>query len=362
LAIIHEATKEVICKVVYHGAGKCGKTTSLMFLNHCLPASHRGRFVSLETPSSRTLFFDLLPVITEAGGYRFRYLLYATPGQEYYQASRKLVLKGVDAIVFVVDSQRERAQDNWQAMELLGENMKALGQSLENIPMLIQYNKRDLQSAMPLEELERRFNQRHLLSFPAIARTGDGVVETMLAAAKMALGRFWAKGAEAGMGALFKTSVFMENDSLHFRKQLDWVRKEAEAMAVLLVDEGTGIIASSGTLTSSGTESVGAVLATNFTAAEELANGLGSAGFSGLMQRGSKVMVRAARIDKRRFLVLVCDRRADRKRMKDALIYFRGPLAAYLEQVDMMSPNRLPQFSELFSTTSQIALAGLEKN
>jgi signal recognition particle receptor subunit beta len=144
MAILREATKEVICKIVYHGAGRSGKTTSLLHMDHMLAPGHRGKFISLETPTERTLFFDLLPVKVLAGGYSFRYLLFATPGQEYYHASRRLVLKGADAIVFVVDSQRERMQDNWEAWELLEKNLRELGQRADALPLVLQYNKRDL--------------------------------------------------------------------------------------------------------------------------------------------------------------------------------------------------------------------------
>jgi len=361
MAIIHEFTKEVICKVVYHGTGKCGKTTSLMYLNHHLPPHHHGKFISLETPTERTLFFDLLPVKMLAGEYKFRHLLYATPGQDYYQASRKLILKGADAIIFVVDCQRERVQDNWEALELLEKNLKEMGQRLETIPMIIQYNKRDLSNAIPLEDAERRFNQRKLLSFPTVARTGEGVTEAFLAAAKMALTRFWTPGLEAGMGELFRTSVFSEDDAAHFKKTLARLMQESGAVGAMLIDEGTGIIASSGDISTSDQETLGALLATNFTAAQELSSNLGSVGFTGLMQRGQRWILRAARVDARRFVVLVCRRNVNRRAIRDAITYFRGPLEGYLKQVDLLSPNRLPRFGELFASASQIALAGLEK-
>ena len=361
MAIIHESTKEVICKLVYHGTGKCGKTTSLLYMNHRLPARHRGKFVSLETPTERTLFFDLLPVMTEAGGWKFRFLLYATPGQEYYQASRKLVLKGADAIVFVVDSQRDRVQDNWEAYELLEKNLKDLGQRIDAIPMVVQYNKRDLPGVIPLEDAERRFNPRGLFSFPSVARTGQGVEEAFLSAARMSMARFWAKDSETGMGEAFRTSVFSEDDTAHLKKMMARLVQESGAQGALLVDEGTGIISQNGDISTTDQETLGALLATNFTAAQELSSNLGSVGFSGLMQRGKLWLLRAARLDHRRFLVLICRRSANRRAIRDAITYFRGPIAEYLKQVDLLSPARLPRFSELFATSSGIALAGLEK-
>jgi len=362
MAIIHEATKEVICKVVYHGTGKCGKTTSLMYMDHHLPKNHRGKFVSLETPTERTLFFDLLPVKTEAGGWKFRFLLYATPGQEYYQASRKLILKGADSIVFVVDSQRERAQDNWDAYELLDKNLKELGQRVEALPMVLQYNKRDINGVLPMEDLERRFNPRTLFSYPSVARTGQGVVEAFLSAARLSMSRFWQKDSQTGMGELFRTSVFTEDDAEHLKKMMGRLVHESGANGALLVDEGTGVISASGDISTTDQETLGALLATNFAAAQELSNGLGSVGFSGLMQRGALWLMRAARVDQRRFLVLVCKRSANRRAIRDAITYFRGPIAEYLKQVDLLSPSRLPRFGELFAHSGSIALAGLEKS
>jgi hypothetical protein len=361
MAIIDEAAKEVVCKIVYHGTGRSGKTTNLLYMNHHLPEEQRGRFVTLETPTERTLFFDFLPVKTEARGYRFRYLLYATPGQEYYDASRRLVLKGADAIVFVVDSQAERAQDNWDALELLKKNLTALGQDPALIPMVIQYNKRDLPSAMKLEEGERRYNERRLMSFPAVARNGQGVYETFLTAAKMALTRLSVPAGEARMGALFRSLVVTEDDRSRLEKQLDRLVYESGAAGALLIDESTGAIAQKGTAPAGDHEALGALLACNFTAAQELATLLSGASFSGIMQKGKRWALRTARIDARRFVVLVCGRHTDRARMRNAVKFFRTPIGEYLKQVDQLSPNRMANFGELFSSVTDIAVAGLKQ-
>jgi len=359
MAILHEATKEVIAKVVYHGAGRCGKTTSLMFLDNYLPAGRKGRFISLETPTERTLFFDMLPVMASAGGYKFRYLLYATPGQEYYHASRRLVLKGADAIVFVVDSQRERVQDNHEAFELLKKNLSELGQRAENVPTVIQFNKRDLSNAIPIADAERRFNTEHNLSFPAVARTGDGVVETFLTAAKMALTRLSQPGGEDRMGKLFRTTVISEEEAATLKDRLEKLNREGSMLGSLLVDESSGVLASAGEVPSNDMETLGALLACNFMAAQELASNLSGASFSGTMQRGKRWMLRSYRVDERRFLVLVCASGSDRRRIRDAALYFKGPLAAYLEHIDQVSPNRLSRMSDLFSSVTQIAVTGL---
>lgn len=359
MAILHEASKEVSCKIVYHGAGRSGKTTSLMYLNHKLPEKRRGRFISLETPTERTLFFDFLPVLAEAGGYRFRFLLFATPGQQYYDASRRLVLKGADAIVFVVDSQRERAQENWEAYELLQKNLKDLGQSPEAIPLVIQYNKRDLANILPVADAERRFNARHTVSFPAVARTGQGVYDTFLTAAKMSLTRLSQTGNEERMNPLFRTIALSEENAVTLKARLARMNQEGDLVGSLLVDESTGIISSSGDVPGRDVESLGALLACNFTAAQELSHTLSARGFSAIMQRGSRWLVRAARVDARRFLVLVSAKGADRRKMRDAVNYFKTPLADLLAQVDAMSANRLNRFSEMFSSVSQLAVRDL---
>lgn len=361
MAIIDEAAGEVVCKIVYHGTGKSGKTTNLLYMNHHLPEHQRGRFVTLETPTERTLFFDFLPVKTEARGFKFRYLLYATPGQEYYDASRRLILKGADAVVFVVDSQPERAQDNWDALELLKKNFSSLGQDLANIPMVIQYNKRDLSGAMRIEDAERRYNERRLMSFPAIARSGQGVYETFLTAAKMALTRLSVPAAEARMGELFRTLVVAQEDRERLEKQLDRLVYESGAAGALLIDESTGVIAQKGTAPAGDHEALGALLACNFTAAQELAGLLSGASFAGIMQKGKRWALRTARMDARRFAVLVCGRHTDRARMRNAVKFFRTPIAEYLKQMDQLSANRLGRFSELFSSVTDIEVAGMKQ-
>jgi hypothetical protein len=362
MAILREATKEVICKIVYHGAGRSGKTTSLLHMNHRLAPGQRGQFITLETPTERTLFFDLLPVKVLAGGYSFRYLLFATPGQEYYHASRRLVLKGADAIVFVVDSQRERAQDNWESWEILEKNLKELGQRADALPLVLQYNKRDLSSAMPLEEMERRYNVRRSFSFPAIARTGQGVYETFLTAAKLALTRLSLPGAESQMGELFHSLVISDDDGERLAKQLAKLNIESGATASLLVEESSGIIASSGILPAGDQEALGAILACNFMAAQELAGNLAGASFAGTIQRGRQWVLRSMRVDQRRFVVTACGRGAASRKVRDAMLYARGALGAQLKMVDQMSPNRLRQAHEVFSSVTAIAVHELGKS
>ena len=359
MAIIHEASKEVICKVVYHGAGMCGKTTSLMYLNHHLPRSQRGRFITLETPTERTLYFDFLPVITEARGYRFRYLLFTTPGQDYYEASRKLILKGADGLVLVVDSQRARLAENNAAMELLDKSLYELGQHPDLLPRVYQYNKRDLPDVIPLDEAERLFNSRHQISFPAVARTGQGVYETFLTVAKMALTKLTSAEGEARMGNLFKSTVITADEGMKFKLHLARLNEEAGAAASLLVDESSGVIASRGDLPGNDPETLGALLACNFTAAQELSYNISRLDFTGIQQRGAKWSINASRVDMRRFLVVINDGYGDARKIRNAMTFSRSVLAAQLHQVDYMSPSRLKRFGELFSSVGHIAISGM---
>jgi signal recognition particle receptor subunit beta/predicted regulator of Ras-like GTPase activity (Roadblock/LC7/MglB family) len=359
MAILHEATKEVICKLVYHGTGMCGKTTSLMFLNHQLPASQRGRFISLETPTERTLYFDFLPVITEARGFKFRYLLFTTPGQDYYEASRKLVLKGADGIVYVVDSQKERTAENLSALSLLEKNLVEMGQRPELLPTVIQYNKRDLPSAVALDEAEKKYNPKHLLSFPAVAKTGQGVYETFLTIAKMALTKLTTPEGESRMGDMFKTTVITGEDGIKLRTQLARLNADSGAKGSLLVDESSSLLATHGEIPSKDFETLGALLACNFTAAQELAFHMSGQGFTGIIQKGAKWNMTASRVDKRRFLVVLCDSSVDRRRLDNAINYARGALAAALMQIDRMSPSRLAQFGTVFTSVSRIAVANM---
>jgi len=359
MAIIHEATKEVICKLVYHGTGMCGKTTSLMYLNHHLPAHQRGKFISLETPTERTLYFDFLPVITEARGYKFRYQIFTTPGQDYYEASRKLVLKGLDGIVYVVDSQRDRMADNLSALSLLEKNLNEMGQKPELLPTVIQYNKRDVSGAIPLDEAERRFNSRGLMSFPAVAKTGQGVYETFLTIAKMALGKLTSAEGEAKMSELFKTTVVTTEDRSRLDAQLAQLNSTDGVRGSLLVDESSSFIASCGEMPAEDYESLGALLACNFTAAQELAFSMSGQGFTGIMQKGNRRHMLAVRVDKRRFLVVLSDPQTDQRKLGMAINHVRGTLAARLLQVDAASPSRLARFAEVFTAVSRLAVSGM---
>ncbi len=189
MAFINYSAREINCKLVYYGPGLCGKTTNLKFIYDKIAESAKGKMISLATESERTLFFDFLPLsLGEIRGYKTRFHLYTVPGQVFYDASRKLILKGVDGVVFVADSQEERFEANLESMDNLVGNLREQGLELERLPCVIQYNKRDLPNAMPIDELRTALNpqgKRH--DFEASAASGKGVFETLKALAKLVL-------------------------------------------------------------------------------------------------------------------------------------------------------------------------------
>lgn len=188
MATINYAFKEISCKIVYYGAGLCGKTTNLQFIHSTVPPKFRGELISLATEQDRTLFFDFLPLdLGEVKGFKTKFQLYTVPGQVYYNATRKLVLRGVDGVVFVVDSQRERLDENIESFKNLKENLKEYGYDLESIPCVIQYNKRDLPNVFTVAELEKLFNIEKAPSYEGVATTGVGVKETLKAISSLVL-------------------------------------------------------------------------------------------------------------------------------------------------------------------------------
>lgn len=190
MALINYGKREINAKIVYYGPGLCGKTTNIKYIHEKLRPDTRGKLLSLATETDRTLFFDFLPVdLGEIKGYQTRFHLYTVPGQVFYNSTRKMVLKGADGIVFVADSQREMLQANQESLANLRENLAEQGKNIDEIPMVIQYNKRDLPSAMAVEELDRALNPRRLPTFSACAQDGTGVLSTLSSIAKMILFR-----------------------------------------------------------------------------------------------------------------------------------------------------------------------------
>lgn len=186
MSMINYASREINCKIVYYGTGLGGKTTNLEYVYSKINPDTRGKMISLATETDRTLFFDFLPIdLGEIRGFKTRFHLYTVPGQVYYNASRKLILKGVDGIVFVADSQADRAEANIEAMHNLYENVESYGYDMDTIPFILQYNKRDLPDVLPVEELRAQLNPRGVPDFEAIATDGQGVFETLQAVSKI---------------------------------------------------------------------------------------------------------------------------------------------------------------------------------
>jgi signal recognition particle receptor subunit beta len=179
MVVFNYTGRELTGKIVYYGPALSGKTTNLEYIYGKTPSDTRGKMVSMKTKAERTLFFDLLPISRGTiGDFKVRFLLYTVPGQVYYNATRKLVLKGADAIVFVADSQRSQLAANIDSLRNLRTNLLEYGMCLDDLPWVITYNKRDMPDAMSIEELERELNPYGVPSFPSIAVSGEGVFET----------------------------------------------------------------------------------------------------------------------------------------------------------------------------------------
>ena len=221
MSFINYLSREINCKLVYYGPGLCGKTTNLQYIYNKTAPDAKGKMISLATEQERTLFFDFLPLsLGEIRGFRTRFHLYTVPGQVFYDASRKLILKGVDGVIFVADSQIERMEANQEAMQNLYDNMSEYGYDLTRMPFVIQYNKRDLPNAAPIRDLQSALNPgwevavpsrmrvtadpfragEHLIEqlgtgewvehapyFDAVAVTGEGVFDTLKAVSKLVL-------------------------------------------------------------------------------------------------------------------------------------------------------------------------------
>ncbi len=188
MSFIRYATKEVNCKIVYFGPGLSGKTTNVQYIFEHTQEEQRGKLVTLSTENERTLFFDFLPLsLGEIRGFKTRFHLYTVPGQVFYDASRKLILKGVDGVVFVADSQVARFEANIESLENLRSNLQEQGYNLDKLPCVIQYNKRDMPEVSSVEELRKELNPNNVPEFEAVASTGIGVFETLKAVAKQVL-------------------------------------------------------------------------------------------------------------------------------------------------------------------------------
>jgi hypothetical protein len=185
MSFINYSSREINCKIVYYGPGLCGKTTNLHYIYNKTNPELKGKMISLATETERTLFFDFLPLaLGQIRGFKTRFHLYTVPGQVFYDASRKLILKGVDGVVFVADSQVERMEANVESLDNLRLNLAEQGYDLDKLPCVVQYNKRDLPNAAPLGEMQRLLNPNGVPDFEACATVGKGVFETLKAVAR----------------------------------------------------------------------------------------------------------------------------------------------------------------------------------
>ncbi|HET9790237.1 MAG TPA: GTPase domain-containing protein [Candidatus Angelobacter sp.] len=188
MSFINFAAREINCKIVYYGAGLGGKTTNLQFIFDKTADKQKSKMISLATETDRTLFFDFLPLdLGTVRGFKTRFHLYTVPGQVFYDASRKLILRGVDGVVFVADSQEERQDANLEALDNLYENLKEHGYEFKKIPYVLQLNKRDLPNALAVEELTKELVRKGEPVFEAVAFQGKGVFETLKEIARLVL-------------------------------------------------------------------------------------------------------------------------------------------------------------------------------
>lgn len=192
MSIVNYSTREITCKIVYYGPGRSGKTSNLHYIYQQVPSDRKGTMVSLATQTDRTLFFDFLPLdLGSISGFTTKFQLYTVPGQVYYQATRKLVLQGADGVVFVADSQRRQFDENVESLQDLHSNLAEHGLDPRQVPLVLQYNKRDLPSdlILPVGELRDALNFRDVPDFEADALHGGGVFETLKGISELVLRR-----------------------------------------------------------------------------------------------------------------------------------------------------------------------------
>jgi mutual gliding-motility protein MglA len=190
MVAINYANREVSCKIVYYGPGLSGKTTNLQYIHGKVPGTTRGDLISLATDADRTLYFDFLPInIGSINGFTTRFQLYTVPGQVFYNATRKLVLRGVDGLIFVADSQRDKADENVESLNNLIENLEEYDYDIKTMPLILQYNKQDLPDVMSVDELNQLLNKHNWPVFESVAHKGTGVFDTLKLIIKMILAK-----------------------------------------------------------------------------------------------------------------------------------------------------------------------------
>ena len=222
---INYSAREVCCKIVYYGPGLSGKTTNLQYVHTKVPSTTRGDLISLATEADRTLYFDFLPInIGTINGFQAKFQLYTVPGQVYYNATRKLVLRGVDGLVFVADSQPDKMDENIEALANLIDNLKEYGYDISQLPLVIQYNKRDLPNIMTTEEMDQKLNTYNFPTFEASATVGTGVFDTLKLIIKLVLEK--AKNSQVTIIEHYVS----ENDNIYFTNTVTEIVVEDNAI------------------------------------------------------------------------------------------------------------------------------------
>ncbi len=235
MVTINYALREINCKIVYYGPGLSGKTTNLQFVHGKVPASARGDLISLATEADRTLYFDFLPVdVGRIAGFDTKFQLYTVPGQVFYNATRRLVLRGVDGLVFVADSQISKMDENIESLDNMFENLKECGIESNSLPLVIQWNKRDLPDIHPVSVLEEKLNPQGLPSFEAVAATGEGVFDTLKKITKMVLNEARTRATSKSPGTVPEpTSVPVTPDAVGVPQGSPAVPVETPAVAAV---------------------------------------------------------------------------------------------------------------------------------
>jgi signal recognition particle receptor subunit beta len=238
MVLFNYATKEITAKIVYYGPGLCGKTTNLQFIYDSLPSNNRSKMLSLATKTDRTLFFDFLPLdLGKIRGMRTKLQLYTVPGQVYYNSTRQLVLKGADGVVFVADSQDFALDANLESLQNLEDNLRRQGIRLDELPLVMQYNKRDLPNALPVAELEASVNKRlKVPSYESVATTGIGVEQTLKGITQLVLGhlirKYGLEGAEPSEREIQVLNPTVASDS-SFEEESVWAEEPPDAAEVI---------------------------------------------------------------------------------------------------------------------------------
>ncbi len=238
MAYVNYTSREINAKIVYYGPGLSGKTTNILYIHKKLNPETRGKLVSLATQTDRTLFFDFLPVnIGEIGNFKLRIHLYTVPGQIFYNTTRKMVLKGVDGVVFVADSQKQMLEDNIESLKNLEENLREYGKDIKDIPLVIQYNKRDLPDAMDLEELHRHLNKYKAPFFTAIATQGQGVLETLTGICKLVINNLKKTvGAQESVKETFESEISKSEDIAEKKQKQVFLPQDYSDEALKMLD------------------------------------------------------------------------------------------------------------------------------